>query len=87
MQNLLKNFGVRGGGVAQSLKAFGTAGFGGVPPRRPTLVRTTGQPAAGTDALREEFTLPNVAEITSKFGGEDQIRNAVNQLQALLYAA
>jgi type I restriction enzyme R subunit len=29
----------------------------------------------------------NVAEIVGKFGGEDQLRNAVNQLQALLYAA
>ncbi len=45
-----------------------------------------------------QFTLPdvlkvplisqrgNVAEIVGKFGGEDQLRNAVNQLQALLYA-
>ena len=29
----------------------------------------------------------NVAEIISKFGGPDQLRNAVNQLQWLLYAA
>ena len=46
-----------------------------------------------------QFTLPdvlkvppishhgNVAEIIGKFGGADQLRNAVNQLQALLYAA
>ena len=46
-----------------------------------------------------QFTLPdvlkvppisqhgNVAEIISKFGGADQLRKAVNQLQALLYAA
>ncbi len=46
-----------------------------------------------------QFTLPdalkvapiwlhgNVAEIVHKFGGADQLRNAVNQLQALLYAA
>jgi type I restriction enzyme R subunit len=46
-----------------------------------------------------QFTLPdvlkvppisrhgNVAEIVGKFGGEDQLRNAVNQLQTLLYAA
>jgi len=29
----------------------------------------------------------NVNEIIGKFGGADQLRNAVNQLQALLYAA
>jgi len=29
----------------------------------------------------------NVAEIIGKFGGADQLRNAVNQLQTLLYAA
>jgi type I restriction enzyme R subunit len=29
----------------------------------------------------------NVAEIMGKFGGADQLRNAVNQLQILLYAA
>lgn len=29
----------------------------------------------------------NVAEIIGKFGGADQLRNAVNQLQSLLYAA
>jgi type I restriction enzyme, R subunit len=29
----------------------------------------------------------NVAEIVGKFGGPDQLRNAVNQLQLLLYAA
>ena len=46
-----------------------------------------------------QFTLPdvlkvppisqhgNVAEIVGKFGGADQLRNAVNQLQMLLYAA
>ncbi len=46
-----------------------------------------------------QFTLPdvlkvppisqhgNVAEIIGKFGGADQLRNAVNQLQSLLYAA
>ncbi|MGA2541689.1 MAG: DEAD/DEAH box helicase family protein [Verrucomicrobiota bacterium] len=46
-----------------------------------------------------QFTLPdvlklppisqhgNVAEIIGKFGGTDQLRNAVNQLQSLLYAA
>jgi hypothetical protein len=45
-----------------------------------------------------QFTLPdvlkvppishqgNVAEIVGKFGGVDQLRNAVNQLQVLLYA-
>lgn len=36
---------------------------------------------------RAEFTLPNVAEIIGKFGGADRLRNAVNQLQSLLYAA
>jgi len=52
--------------------------------------------AAGTAALR---LLPdalkvrpisdhgNVNEIIGKFGGADQLRNAVNQLQSLLYAA
>ena len=46
-----------------------------------------------------QFTLPdvlkvppisqhgNVAEIMGKFGGADQLRNAINQLQSLLYAA
>ncbi len=46
-----------------------------------------------------QFTLPdvlkvppishhgNVAEIIGKFGGPDQLRNAVNQLQSLLYVA
>jgi hypothetical protein len=46
-----------------------------------------------------QFTLPdvlkvppisqhgNVVEIIGKFGGADQLRNAVNQLQRLLYAA
>src|SRR5437899_9646038 len=46
-----------------------------------------------------QFTLPgvlkvppisqhgNVAEIMVKFGGADQLRNAVSQLQSLLYAA
>jgi type I restriction enzyme R subunit len=46
-----------------------------------------------------QFTLPdvlklppisqhgNVSEIIGKFGGPDQLRNAVNQLQSLLYAA
>ena len=29
----------------------------------------------------------NVNEIMSKFGGADNLRNAVNQLQTLLYAA
>ena len=29
----------------------------------------------------------NVAEIVGKFGGEDQLRNAVNRLRTLLYAA
>ncbi len=29
----------------------------------------------------------NVAEIIGKFGGADKIRNAVNQLQSLPYAA
>jgi len=45
-----------------------------------------------------QFTLPevlkvppisrhgNVNEIINKFGGADQLRNAVNQLQSLLYA-
>ena len=28
----------------------------------------------------------NGAEIIGKFGGADQLRNAVNQLQSLLYA-
>jgi hypothetical protein len=86
MGNALNNSGVGGGGVAQSLEAFGTAGFGGVPPPGQTLVGTTGQSAVGTAALREQFTLPSVAEIIGKFGGADQLRNAVNQPQSLLYA-
>jgi hypothetical protein len=87
MGNAVKNSGVRGGDGAQSLKAFRTASSGSVPPPGPTLVGTTGQPAAGKAALREQFTLPNVAEIIGKFGGEDQLRNTVSQLQTLLYAA
>jgi hypothetical protein len=87
MGNALNNSGVRGGGVAPSLKAFGTADFGGIPLPGSTPVGTTGQPAAGTAALHEQIKLPNVAEITSKFGGADRLRNAVNQLQSLLYAA
>jgi hypothetical protein len=86
MPNPLNNFGIRSGDVAQSQKAFGTASSGRVPLRGSTPVGTTGQPAAGTAALREQFTLPNVAEIIGKFGGADQLRNAVNQLQSLLYA-
>jgi hypothetical protein len=86
MGNGLNNAGVRGGHVAQSLKVFGTAGFGGVPSPGPTLVGTTGQLAAGTNALREQFTLLNVADIIGNFGGVDQPRNAVSQLQVLLYA-
>ena len=46
-----------------------------------------------------QFTLPdvlkappisqhdNAAEIIGKFGGADQLRNAVNQLQSLVFAA
>jgi type I restriction enzyme, R subunit len=46
-----------------------------------------------------QFTLPdvlkvapmwrhgNVAEIVRKFGGPDQLRSAINELQSLLYAA
>ena len=30
---------------------------------------------------------PAVAEICRKFGGPDELRNAVTQLQSLLYAA
>ncbi len=51
-----------------------------------TPVGTTGQPAAGTAALRETFTLSNVPEIIRKFGGADRFRNAVNQLQTLPHA-
>jgi len=87
MGNAVKNAGVRGGDGAQSLKAFRTASSGSVSLPGSTPVRTTGQPAAGTAAPREQFTLPNVAEIIGKFGGTHQLRNAVNQLQTLLYAA
>jgi len=61
---------------------------------------TPAEPAAETAALRGgQFTLPdvlkvppisqhgNVNEIIGKFGGADQLRNGVNQLQSLLYAA
>jgi hypothetical protein len=38
--------------------------------------------------MRAKFTTTgNVNEIIGKFGGADQLRNAVNQLQSLLYAA
>ncbi len=52
--------------------------------------------AAGTAALRllpDVLKVPpishhgKVSEIIGKFGGADQLRNAVNQLQTLLYAA
>ena len=45
------------------------------------------------DTLPDMLKLPpishhsNVNELISKFGGADQLRNAVNQLQSLLYAA
>ena len=32
------------------------------------------------------FTLPNMAEIIGKFGHADRLRNAVNELQSLLYS-
>jgi len=67
-------------------QASAPASSGSVPLPGSTPVGTTGQPAAGTAALREKFTLPNVAEIIGKFGGADQLRNAVNQLQSLMYA-
>jgi hypothetical protein len=86
MGNALNNAGVKGGDGAQSLKAFGTAGFGGVPPPDSTQVRTAGQPAAGTAALREQFTLPNVAEIAQHVGALEKLGNAANQQQSLLYA-
>jgi hypothetical protein len=31
--------------------------------------------------------MPNEADTCRKFGGADQLRNAANQLQSLLYAA
>ncbi len=64
----------------------GYAAGGGTPPKL----------AAGTAALRalpDVLKLPpishhgNVNEIIGKFGGPDQLRTAVNQLQSLLYAA
>jgi hypothetical protein len=86
MGNAVNNSGVRGGDVAQFLKAFGTASSGGILLPGSTPIGTTGQPAAGTAALREQFTLPNMAEITGKFGGTGQLHNAAKQLQTLLYA-
>jgi hypothetical protein len=91
MPNPLNISGVRGGSKAQSLKAFGTAGNGGVLPSRPTPVRTTGLAAANG---KLQFTLSDVlesmpisehgsvAEIIGIFGGTDQLRNAVSQLLA-----
>ncbi len=61
----------------------------------PFIMHRESQPADG----ELQFTLPNVlkvppisnhgnvAEIIAKFGGTDQLRNAVDQLQMLLYAA
>ena len=86
MGNALNNAGVKGGDGAQSLKAFGTAGFGGVPPQIQHRSGRTGQPAAGTAALREQFTLPNVAEIAQHVGALEKLGNAANQQQSLLYA-
>jgi hypothetical protein len=38
--------------------------------------------------MKTRFSLHrNVNEIIGKFGGADQLGNAVNQLQSLLYAA
>ncbi|MBE0545715.1 MAG: hypothetical protein IH623_30655 [Verrucomicrobia bacterium] len=51
------------------------------------------QPSAFPPALPDVLKVPpisqrgNVNEIVGKFGGSDQLRNAVNQLQSLLYAA
>jgi hypothetical protein len=76
MGNALNNSGVRSGDVAQASL-----------PASSGSVSLPGSTPVGTTALPEQFTLPNVAEIIGKFGGADQLRNAVNQLQSLLYAA
>lgn len=55
-------------------QASSPASPGSVPLPGSTPIGTTGQPAAGTAALREESALPNVAEIIGKFGGADQLR-------------
>jgi len=58
-----------------------------------TVGRQELQLVAERKHLPEVLKLPpisnhgNVIEIISKFGGADQLRNAVNQLQSLLNAA
>jgi len=63
-------------------QASSPASSGSVPLPGSIPVGTIGQPAAGTAALRKEFTLPNVVEIIAKSGGAVQLRNAVKCLQA-----
>jgi hypothetical protein len=63
--------------------------------RAETTIDTLNRTRMSTEAdTCREYVVPtlqaadweNVAEIIGKFGGADQLRNAVNQLQSLLYA-
>lgn len=82
---------------ADRLKKQQTAFFGDFAPEAREILNDLLEKYATDGEL--QFTLPdvlkvppisqhgNVNEIVSKFGGTDQLRNAVNQLQTLLYAA
>ena len=63
-------------------------GVGGQPKIRPTA--DCGYKAAGaatTGPIAEGTVGAGAGATVGKFGGADQLRNAVNQLQSLLYAA
>jgi len=57
-----------------------------------TAMKTTGPPSQFSLQTSSLFIVPpisgrgNINEIMSRFGGADNLRNAVNQLQLLLYA-
>jgi len=51
---------------------------------------SSAQPLGSLTAVRKVPPISqygNVAEIIGQFGGTDQLRNAVNQLQTFLYAS
>jgi type I restriction enzyme R subunit len=82
---------------ADRMKKQQTAFFGYFAPEAREILNDLLEKYAADGEL--QFTLPdvlkvppisqhgNVAEIAGKFGGSDQLRDAVNRLQALLYAA
>jgi type I restriction enzyme, R subunit len=82
---------------ADRMKKQQAAFFGDFAPEAREILSDLPEKYAADGEL--QFTLPdvlkvppishhgNVNEIVAKFGGADQLRNAVNQLQSLLYAA